>query len=123
GLAVVQAKSRTREAILEALRSRRCYATSGVKILLDFRVDGHPMGSAIEGEGERKVHVRVLGTTDLKTVEVVGPEGALHEVAADGPRAEAEIDLEAAYLYLRVRQQDGEMAWSSPVFMGDKRTP
>ena len=46
GLTAVQAEELTRDAVFNALRERRCYGTSGVKILLDLEVDGFPMGSA-----------------------------------------------------------------------------
>ncbi|MEE8523809.1 MAG: DUF3604 domain-containing protein [Thermoanaerobaculia bacterium] len=47
GLAAILAEDATREAVYEALRSRRVYATSGQRILLRTAFAGHPMGSTI----------------------------------------------------------------------------
>ncbi len=47
GLAAVRAPALTREAVFDALHARRTYGTTGQRILLDFRVNGAPMGSEI----------------------------------------------------------------------------
>ena len=47
GLAAVRAPELTREAVFDALHARRTYGTTGQRILLDFRVNGAPMGSEI----------------------------------------------------------------------------
>ena len=47
GLAAVRAPELTRAAVFDALRARRTYATTGQRILLDFRVNDAPMGSEI----------------------------------------------------------------------------
>ena len=52
GLTGVYATELTRPAIFEAIRKRRCYATTGEPIQVDFRVNGNLMGSEIEaGDG------------------------------------------------------------------------
>lgn len=118
GLTAVLSSERTREAILDAIRRRRCYATSGAKILLDVRADGFPMGSEVPDEGPAEVHVRAVGTTDIDRIELVCPEGV---VAAEEPRSPSVTfvkSVDAKYVYCRVTQSDGEMAWSSPIFFG-----
>ncbi len=47
GLAAVLAPSLTRENIFDGLYNRRCYATSGNRLYMDWRMDGHLMGSEI----------------------------------------------------------------------------
>ena len=118
GLTAVQAEELTRDAVFNALRERRCYGTSGVKILLDLEVDGFPMGSEIPA-GEHVVVGRALGVSPLARIELVGPEGLLAtgEVAGlEGELAARVVFPAPGYAYLRVVQEDGEMAWSSPVF-------
>jgi hypothetical protein len=117
GLCAVQAASRTRSAILDAMKSRRSYATSGVKILLDLRADGHPMGSAFDEIREVDVVGTVLGTNVLRTVELVGPDGVLAGGRIEGKSGVLSARVAARHMYLRVRQEDGEMAWSSPIFL------
>ncbi len=120
GLTAVQAEARTRSAIFEALRQRRCYATSGVPILLDFVVGEAPMGSAIELRPDAEAVVRVVGTAPIRRVELVSDQGCCAVVSPDDGRGEVELRWRLSkslrYLYARVTQADEEMAWSSPVF-------
>lgn len=123
GLTAVQAPSLTRHAVFAALKTSRCYATSGAKILLDITVNGAPMGSTLSASGNVVVRSRVVGTEAIARVEWIGPEGVLTEGRADGEFAFLETRMPLpAYAYLRVVQEDGEMAWSSPVF-NDAATP
>ncbi|MCA9603320.1 MAG: CehA/McbA family metallohydrolase, partial [Myxococcales bacterium] len=118
GLAAVQSTARTREAILEALRARRCYATSGAKILLDFRANDAPMGSDLRASGAVRFTAEVTGTASVRDLELVGPDAVLARATGEGPRATLTFEAPSApaYAYARVRQEDGEMAWSSPIF-------
>ena len=116
GLTAVISTGRTREAILDAIRARRCYATSGAKILLYVDVAGFPMGSELDIEGPVEVHCRALGTTDLARIELLTPDGVAAAESPASPSASFAAEVNAAYVYCRVTQIDGEMAWSSPIF-------
>jgi hypothetical protein len=120
GLTAVISATRTREAILEAIRARRCYATSGAKILLDVHVAGFPMGSELDIEGPVEVHTRALGTTDIERIELVTPDGVAAFEQPKSPSASFAGEVDAPYVYCRVTQADGEMAWSSPIFFDNK---
>ena len=116
GLTAVQASACTREDIMDAIRNRRCYATSGAKIIINLEVDGQPMGAEAKLDAA-SVLVEVAGTAPLKSVELVDAKGIVNSWQPSETRFEVRVDVHAdRYLYLRVRQQDGEMAWSSPVF-------
>ncbi|MDB4976189.1 MAG: hypothetical protein JWN48_4530 [Myxococcaceae bacterium] len=121
GLTAVQARDVTREAVMEALVKRRCYATSGAKIVLDLTADDAPMGSELHDRSGGEFHVHALGTAPLRSVELVGPEGVLESLSPDGNEATLRAHVSAPYVYARVVQVDGEMAWSSPVFFGAPR--
>ncbi|MEM8606528.1 MAG: DUF3604 domain-containing protein [Myxococcota bacterium] len=121
GLTAVLATARTREAILDAIRSRRCYATSGAKILLDVQADGRPMGSEISEAGRSEIHVRAVGTTDIARIELVTPDGVVASEEPGTPSVTFVREVEADYVYCRVTQADREMAWSSPIFFGPAR--
>lgn len=70
GLAAVHAGARSREAIWQALKERRTYATSGPRILLWFdRVDGagrDPMGAAVTTAKAPTFEARALGAFKQK---------------------------------------------------------
>ncbi len=126
GLAVALAIENTREAIWEALDARRVYATTGARILLDLRVNREPMGSAIIlGSKPAEIRVAVAGTAPLDRVEIVrGHEGRYETLILP---TQGRLDLEhqvedhtrtcPALYYLRALQSDGEMAWSSPIWV------
>jgi hypothetical protein len=121
GLAGILAAEATREAVLEALRARRVYATNGPRIVLDVTLDGAPMGAALPAGAGKALVVRVAAPEPLEAVEFVGPSGVLAATEAQGARSlafEAEAPALAAgdFLYVRVRQRDGGAAWSSPFF-------
>lgn len=121
GLVAVQAEELTRAAVMGALRQRRCYATSGKKILLDFSADGAPMGSELPSLAKRLVG-KACGTAMLDAIELVTDLGVVALGVLDGVRGGLEFEPRETlrFAYLRVRQVDGEMAWSSPIFFGSK---
>ena len=57
GLAAVTAPELTREAIFDGLYQRRTYATTGARILLDFRVNDAPMGTETTAESQEPVAI------------------------------------------------------------------
>ncbi len=122
GLTAILAPRLTRAALLSALRARRCYATSGAKIALAWTADGAPMGSTVRTAGPVRLRARVEGTAALTSVSIVTNGHVLHEERPDGPRATLSVETEVpktpgwAYYYLRVVQEDDEMAWSSPIW-------
>ncbi|MBM3985985.1 MAG: DUF3604 domain-containing protein [Planctomycetes bacterium] len=122
GLAAILAEDCTRAAVLEALRARRCYATSGPRIVLRAALDGQPMGSEV-APGTRTLVTYAAGTAPLaRLVLVRGAQVA--DVLDAGGQAELSAaftlpDLQPGeFAYLRVEQQDGHVAWSSPFFIG-----
>ncbi|MEL5996434.1 CehA/McbA family metallohydrolase, partial [Hymenobacter segetis] len=71
GLTVVLADSLTPGSLVAALRQRRNYATSGARIVLEFTLNGHPMGSVLPLPDSARLVVRVEGTAPIDRVELV----------------------------------------------------
>src|SRR5690606_9293281 len=78
GRTAVFATQLTRRAILEAIARRRCYAVTGDKIELDFRVDQAVMGEEISSSSRRVVSYRVRGVDVLDRLEVVKNNEVIH---------------------------------------------
>ena len=55
GLGAVMAPERSRDAIFDAMKQRRTYATTGDRIILDVNVNGTPMGQEAEYADVREV--------------------------------------------------------------------
>jgi hypothetical protein len=71
GLVGIYAEELTREAIWEAFWARRCFGTTGERIILRVSVDGKPMGSEVSCTQSPRIEVEVLGTAPLETVELL----------------------------------------------------
>lgn len=120
GLTAVFSGEKTRKDIWDALRNRQCYGTTGPRIYLEFSLNGSPMGSELQA-GERELAVYCIGTAVLERVEiiknnrVIGTEGSgsIECAFTLDDSAEQEED----FYYVRVTQADGEMAWSSPIWV------
>lgn len=124
GLTAVWAEELTREALWDALWNRRCYATTGARIFLEFTLAGQPMGCVVEAaEVERPVElgVRVAGTAPVERVEILRDGQVIYTRSGNAWDVAFEL-CDAAppgphYWYVRVWQADGEMAWSSPIWL------
>ncbi len=124
GVAAIFSESLTRDGILEALRARRVYATSGPRIGLDVRFEGAPMGSvlAAPADGRAELTVEVTAVDTLERIDLVR-SGAVERSVDTNERRDVglRVGLEGLrsgeYLYVRVVQRDGAVAWSSPFFL------
>ncbi len=126
GLAAILAERLERGAVLEALRARRVYATSGPRIVLHFAVSGVAMGGVLrvrEPAAPREIEVRAVGTAPIARITCVKNGESLFSVDGDGGESlelrgsDAEAVRPGEYLYARVEQVDGGLAWSSPVWI------
>ena len=124
--ACLLAEELTLESLMEAVRSRRAYAATD-NIILDVRfvhADGeHLMGEEFDVSGPLRLKARVVGTDSLHRVDVIRNEAVVYQVS---PEKEQEISFEYVdadtgegehYYYVRVLQQDGMVAWGSPVWV------
>ena len=141
GVAAILADDVTREGLYEALRVRRTYATNGPRIVVRASYAGWPIGAEIPAAGaaagevgpiagvpERTLVARAVAPADIARIEVISRPGAAGAGALAGealcPEGERECSLTVTlpafrpggYLYLRVIQNDGGAAWTSPFF-------
>jgi uncharacterized protein DUF3604 len=121
GLAAVYAPSLTREGIWDGLWNRHCYATTRARILLEFSINGHPMGEEIAADS-RKLSVAAYGTTSIELVEIIKNGRVLlsrdsNELNVEFAHVDREAERETDYYYIHVVQVDGEQAWSSPIWV------
>ena len=71
GLSAVQAPEKTSNAIFDAMRARRTYATTGQRIILDLNLNGSPMGSRTQFAPARRIQGKVMGTAPIDKVTLV----------------------------------------------------
>jgi hypothetical protein len=122
GLTSVRATELTREAIWEALYNRETVATTGPRILLDFYLNGEPMGSELPATAERHLEIEVHATTEIESVDILKNNEVLYAVADPGMDVSFSLDdaqtLETDFYYVRVIQVDRHLAWCSPIWVG-----
>lgn len=123
-LTAVFAGSLDRRAIFDGLRSRRVYATSGEKMLMDIRINGRFMGEEFRLEGDnREIRVKVVGTAPLVQVDLFRNGRVIRQWNPDSMEMERTfLDDEPLFgrenhYYLRALQKDGGQAWTSPIWV------
>ena len=120
-LLVEVSEAGSREGILNAMRKRHAYAATD-NIILDVRLGPHLMGDIVQSAETLPLDVKVIGTGPVARVEVIRNNRFVHTVQPGGPRAEFSFrDNEPppgeSYYYVRVEQADGQLAWSSPIWV------
>ncbi len=131
GKAAVYATDFTREAILEALRARRCYGTTAARMRLDVRVDGHFMGEDVVGEegaaprGPVAIEIRADTPGEIDRVDILRRSEVLTTLRpASRTLSTTYVDASPlpgrSWYYVRVIQTDGEIGWTSPVWLGPR---
>ena len=119
----VYAEERTRESIFRALYDRRVYATSGDRIILEVRADGHLMGSEYKTTTSPALTIHVVGTAPIQLVEIKKNSEVVH--TEQPARVSSAITWQdpdftpdrECYYYVRIVQQDNEEAISSPIWV------
>ncbi|MSR45772.1 MAG: DUF3604 domain-containing protein [Planctomycetes bacterium] len=132
GLTAILADANTRPAIAAALRARTCYATSGPRMLLWFRLGKERMGAIVAppaADDDRAAAAAtappylglVIGTAPLARLELIKNGATVATLQGDGKFEHSlewrDPDRKAGdSVYLRAIQDDGHAAWSSPIF-------
>lgn len=139
GLTAIISPEHSRSAFADALYNRSCYATTGERIILGLYLAGHPMGKEISTADKPGLMINrhfsgyVAGTTGLSAVELVRNGKVIKSFDSNGYALEFTYDdmtpiqsvlIDAkdkkppfVFYYLRVIQEDGHMAWSSPIWV------
>ena len=127
GLTGVWAERLDRPSIFDALFQRRCYATSGERMIVDFRVNGNWMGSTVCADAFTFT-AEIVGTDKIEQIDLVvnGDTAASYTPHEQHVQMEDAVPLRFSpvnvhYCYLRVRQCDGNRAWTSPIWLEEAR--
>ncbi len=129
GLTAVRGEKFDRETIFGKLVSRSTYATTGARIILDFAVNGYGMGRefSIAPDAARHIQTEVHGESPISEVAIIreDPRYPVETWNFNPPLLDTGLlewtdpDLleDSTWYYLRVKQEDGHLAWSSPVWV------
>jgi len=119
--ALVYTPRNNRRSIFDSILKRRTYGATD-NILLEFWLGEHFMGDDFTAEGKEKVRVRVRGTDVIEAIHLIRDGRFLHRATPAKQEVEFEyLDQDAAsgehWYYVRVEQRNGELAWSSPIWV------
>jgi len=115
----------SRQGLVDAMRKRHAYAATD-QIILDYRVQTSSgmalMGDIVESTKPAKLIVKVIGTAPIKQIDVIRNNAYIHKVTPHQMEISFEyLDPSAtdgeSYYYVRAEQTDGQLAWSSPVWV------
>lgn len=137
GLTAIYSSEYSRDALFHSLYNRRCYATTGARIFIDFNIANIPMGQETNLtlkpglQFNRHINGSVIGTASIKEITIVRngkdwkkiqPENDHYSLALDDGDPFDKIALNVdghrfLFYYLRITQTDGHVAWSSPIWV------
>ncbi len=110
----------TRSGLYEGLTARRCFATTNIGLRLSFTANGRPAGSDLPCS-EAAFSLQVTAAEEIAEVQIVrnGEEWSQQPVAAPTCALDWTATRETAgeFWYCRVLFTNGEIAWSSPIWL------
>ncbi len=125
---VILTDSFTEEGIYEAIRALRMYATEDKNLELTYTVNGLMMGSSIT-EVPDKLNIEVTvndpdSSDSIAKVEVVANSGKVaytwdNAAQLSSGKLSVTLDPSYSYYFIRVTQKDGDLAVTSPVWVGE----
>ncbi|MBS1826173.1 MAG: hypothetical protein JST93_12695 [Acidobacteria bacterium] len=119
--AMVYTPRQDRKSIFDAMSKRHAYGATD-NIVLDFRMGEHFMGDVFRASKPAPLRVKARGTAPIAAVHFIRDGVYVHK-AAPGTR---EVSVEYLdpkpgpgehWYYVRVEQANGELAWSSPIWV------
>jgi len=123
---MIYTPSTARRDIVESMRQRHAYGATD-NIVLDVRARdraGHEwmMGDAFEAVTAPALHVKVLGTYAIESVDVIKDGKFVFQSQPGAETVEfdytdAAVATGQSWYYVRVIQKDRNMAWSSPIWV------
>lgn len=115
----------TREALLDAIRNRHAYAATD-NVILDVRARSagkeYIMGDIFTAAQSPQISVKVQGTNAIKQIDLISNKRFLYTIRPGTKSARftfSDKDLRKgeSWYYVRVLQEDGQLAWSSPMWI------
>ena len=123
--AMILSKDFTRESMFAALKARHAYGATD-NIILDFQaeLDGRTaiMGDIMKGDKAPSLTIKAQGTDRIKQLVIVKNQQIIYERRPNADSItlryrDANFEPGSNYYYMRVLQNNGMVAWSSPIWI------
>ena len=128
GIQATFASALSRQHLCDSMKQRFTYGTTGARMVLLFEINGAHMGEEIlvDSDMALELYARIGGTAKLAEVCVLKYDGKkwstpinktdIGRMTYDLKYKSQPLKADSVY-YLRVTQEDGERAWSSPIWV------
>lgn len=91
GLMACIAEDLSRASLWQGFKQRHVYGVTGDRIRLDFRINDAMMGDVVTIDGNREIHVSVVGSDEIDRIEILRDGRVIHTYCHQGtwdiPRA------------------------------------
>lgn len=114
GYAAIYAKELTREGIWEALKARRCYATTFNRLFLDVRVDGHYMGEEITLNKKPQIDIVINGHFPIDNVKIFNWENKISDLNLQD---KVTTKIRISWSGVRVRTRKKSTNWDGSILV------
>jgi hypothetical protein len=114
----------SRQGILDAIRKRHTYGATD-NIILEVRMGQYFMGDEFNASRAAPIRVKARGTGTVARVDIVKDNAVVYTAQPKTQTVDFEYSDKAAlsgrhFYYVRLQQEDGMIAWSSPFFINYK---
>lgn len=122
----ILAFANTRTEIMNALKARRFFSTCDKNLALSFKIGGNEMGSTIAG-GSYKILIQASDADHevFNRIELLRNGFVINSWTPDSTNPEIHASLncfDREYYYIRVMEEDGDEAISSPIWISGGAT-
>ncbi len=118
---LVYTPANDRESILAAIRRRHTYGSTD-NIIVEVWANGHFMGEEFDTRELPSLRLKVNGTDAIARIDLVRNNRYIYTTSPlrktiDIKYVDMEPEAGLNYYYLRVQQDNGEVAWASPIWI------
>jgi len=118
---IVLTEKTDRQSLLEAIKKRHCYGATD-NIILDVKSGTHLQGDEFATKDVPALQIIAIGTAKLGKIDILRDSEVVATLKATGPEyrgtwTDPAPQAGTHYYYVRVLQEDGEIAWGSPMWI------
>ena len=139
GIMAIWADDLSKKALWDALNNRKCYGTTGPRVIVEFHLNKHFMGDIIDINKEaelneaRIIAMEITSPVTIERIELIRNDVVIKNVIINSKHAEIthmdtdifeNIAIEHSnkeemfvYYYTRIFLANNNMAWSSPIWI------
>ena len=139
GIMAIWSRDLTKKSIWNSLNQRKCYGTTGPRVIIEFSIDNHSMGDIIELSKNKKIskirelHLSIISPIKITKIEFIRNNEVFNKIKPEENIFKGtfidDIALDKLFLthvsqkekfvfyYIRIFLENENMAWASPIWI------